>query len=542
MREGGLLDGFPLHLLTDRSDKATTLIIDSPDLGRLSLTPVPKSSKMIIALAERRECLDNAREAMNDLGGRRIHLVQADPKKLPFRNQSADVIVTLSIGKTKAVQSALPTGTSSTVPEDLIRILTNVGRLVEVTRTPNCRITREQKQHLWWAKAQTYYVRPASGRSYFVSQEWLPSSKLFKINYFGRLQSMIMRADLMISRLGIKAFYDSVSLLVHSKTCEEGVIEQLAGVTDSEGGGYGDIPCTQNSFGLFIKVGLNALLLRYKDTGTIVKFPLSALTTEMMKRHLDNLHALHAHGVPVVRSVLPRVVDQGILCGQAYWSEKKLDGVPATKFWWIPRWRKKTTESGLHFLIDLHRSTRLPTRILRSIFDELVEPHAATVENEARKLDGSFCISPLVEALWSVFRDREIPLVRTHGDFWPGNFLVSKNHQVTGVLDWDGSLERGWPMLDLVHLIAFQQKWRAIWYFGSVVSRRLIRHSFVQWEREMVEKYCAALAIEDNLWPSFVALYWLNRSSQCIGDFGETWVRRNVIKQLPRILKAVLAE
>jgi len=82
-------------------------------------------------------------------------------------------------------------------------------------------------------------------------------------------------------------------------------------------------------------------------------------------------------------------------------------------------------------------------------------------------------------------------------------------------------------------------KWWAIWHFGSMGTNRLMPRRFVKWEREMTEKYCASLAIEDNLWPGFAALYWLYRVSQAVLSFDETWVKRNVIKPLPRILKAV---
>ena len=61
-----------------------------------------------------------------------------------------------------------------------------------------------------------------------------------------------------------------------------------------------------------------------------------------------------------------------------------------------------------------------------------------------------------------------MPLVRTHGDFGLANILVSNEGQLVegqlvGVLDWDASMEQGWPVLDLLNLIACQRKWRAIW-------------------------------------------------------------------------------
>lgn len=187
--------------------------------------------------------------------------------------------------------------------------------------------------------------------------------------------------------------------------------------------------------------------------------------------------------------------------------------------------------------MELHRSTCQSAQIHRGLFDDLLRPHVAIVEGEVRKLDPAFNLGPLVEALWTVFRGRYIPLVRTHGDFGPENLIVSQGAKVTGIPDWEASVNRGWPMLDLLSLIAVQNKWRGAWYFGSVVTGRLMPGWLASWEREMVEEYCAALGMEGNLWHGFVTLYWLEIVSQYIQtDYNETWLTRNAIRPLPKII------
>ena len=43
----------------------------------------------------------------------------------------------------------------------------------------------------------------------------------------------------------------------------------------------------------------------------------------------------------------------------------------------------------------------------------------------------------------------------THGDYWPGNILLSPEHDtVTGILDWDLAQPDGIPSLDLVNILA----------------------------------------------------------------------------------------
>jgi hypothetical protein len=217
--------------------------------------------------------------------------------------------------------------------------------------------------------------------------------------------------------------------------------------------------------------------------------------------------------------------------------ESWIEGISGTTFKWRAGWKRTVGESALHFLIYLHRSTSKPTQIHRELFDALLQEQVAGVEEMVRGFEPGFDLRPLVEALWNVFGGRQMPLVRTHGDFGLANILVSNEGQLVGVLDWDASMEQGWLVLDLLNLIACQRKWRAIWLFGNMVTRTLMQGRLAAWEREMVARYCGALSIVHSLWPGFIALYWLGRVSWLRHAFGEKWLRQNVVKPLPRILE-----
>jgi len=540
MRIGGLLDQFPFHLFTGGDGESPTLVVDSFKLGRLHLNHVHKDQRIIV-LSRNRKCLEDTRQAMTNQDGI-MHFVVADSKCLPFRDQSIEKIVTLSYGQSQVDQSASSNEKSAAISEEFRRILNHKGWIVEIIHRLNWSTIREPQKTMCWAKTWQYIIRPASGLEYFVTRGWIPQPWPFKSLHLGRFKSVYIGAQLLAGRIGIRALLGCVSLVIRSKTSSQCLVDRWTTVPNDTGCGMRPDPYSKNCFGLFVKARWNALLLGGKRPETVVKFPLSHVVSEKMKRQGNNLDALYTGGNQMLKSVLPRIVDQGITDGQAYWAESRIEGITATKCWWIPGWRRRVAESGFSFLMDLHQLTRQPTHILRDLFDELINPHIAIVEKKAKKMDRTFDMRPLVEVLWDVFCERYIPMVHTHGDFWPGNLLVSKNVQLMGVLDWDTSLDRGWPMLDLLHLIAFQQKWRATWHFGSVITKKFMRCKFVPWEYKMVEEYCTSMGIGHSLLFGFVALYWLNRSSQCIGSFNETWVRRNVIKPLPQILKQVKAK
>ena len=547
MTEDGLLDNFPVHLVLGGSGESALLVLDSSDFGRLQLNPVPEIRRTVIALSQNRKCLEKTRKAMRNFDQGEIHLVQADPQRLPFHEQSIGVIVTLSSRKGKAERSIGRPCTSAGIPEDLTRVLTPEGWILDITRMRDWQANRNAEDPESCTKTQSYYVRPTSGYEYFVTRKWVPSRWPFGFLRLGVVRSMRIAADLIISRLRIRPLYDSVGVMVLSRATGEALLEKSVSLANDQTYGEKANPFSHRGFGLFVMSRWKALLLMSKKSEEIVKFPLNSVAAMRMKKHAENIDALNDSEIPALNHFLPSIVGRGIVCGQAYWAETRCRGIPGTKLWWLPGWRRKVRKSGFQFLMDLHRNTCQPARIVRSLFDDLVRPHVAIMEEEARRIDTTFNMTPLVEALWRVFRNRRMPFVRTHGDFWPGNLQVSKKGKLEGVLDWDESAPRGWPLLDLLHFIGFQYKRRLYWRFGSVITKTLMPGRIATWEHAMVRQYCAALAIESDLWVGFVAIYWLERVSQWIQTdldkmwYDETWLRRNVIEPLPQILKQVSA-
>ena len=351
---------------------------------------------------------------------------------------------------------------------------------------------------------------------------------------------MRIYADLLVSRFGIHRLPDGVRLTIHSKARARGFISRWAEARYQSRDGR-ELGFCSGSPDLYVKARWNALLLGCREKGAIVKVPLDVKALLAGQNHAASLDSLAAEGSQALRSALPEAIGHGNTHGQAFWIESWLDGVDGTTFKWSRSWKRKAACSAVQYIVELHRSTGRHTEISRGVFDELLEPDVANVEAEAKKVDPSFDLSPLVEALWALFGGEEIPLVRTHGDFWPGNILVSNGGRLTGVLDWGSSVDGGWPLVDLVHYIAFQNKWQARWFLGRVVTRKLMPFRLSRLERELVTRYLSALTIEEELWPGLVAIYWLTQASRCSQPNGEGWTRRNVVRPLPRILETVLA-
>jgi hypothetical protein len=536
LRKDGLLDEFPLHLFIRGSDRLSIVVIDSLELGRLHLTQVSSKGGTVIALSHDRRLLEQTKEAMAATG-ERIQLIQADASSLPFLDQSVEVIITNSTWEAEAGQKAASNGLLNAASKDAARALTSTGQFVTLGRVSDPRATPDQKQEACWAQTRTYYARPASGKRYFVTHDWIPSPWPFGAVHHGRLRSLLIGIDLMLSPVGLSPLYGGVSLAIHSNSPNPSPVQRWIEAAKNNGDCAKAALADQRRVDVFVTTGKNALLLGATDGRVIAKFPFTNIELERMKSHLANINDLNGSGDPRVTCFLPEILDYGVLNGQAYWVESWIEGISGTTFKWRAGWKRTVGESALHFLIYLHRSTSKPTQIHRELFDALLQEQVAGVEETVRGFEPGFDLRPLLEALWNVFGGRQMPRVRTHGDFGLANILVSNEGQLVGVLDWDAIMEQGWPVLDLLNLIACQRKWRAIWLFGNMVTRTLMHRRLAAWEREMMARYCGALSIEDSLWPGFIALYWLGRVSWLRHAFCEKWLRQNVIKPLPMILE-----
>lgn len=189
MRKGGLLDGFPVHLFSGSGGASATLILDSPDLGRVQVTPPPECQGTAIAVSADKDCLEHSRASASGLE-HTVHLVQADPRCLPFRDGTIEVIVALSPN----ISTAIPPPSA-----EVSRVLAENGQLVEVSRTRELAVAGLA---CWSAESRAYYVRPASGANYFVTRDWLPSPWPFRSVDHGKVRTMRIYAGLLVSRFG----------------------------------------------------------------------------------------------------------------------------------------------------------------------------------------------------------------------------------------------------------------------------------------------------------------------------------------------------
>ena len=534
-----MLEGFPAFLLSSASCDLPALIIDDPELGQLDLTPVPGRPRLTLIISSNNECLKNTRETFRDLEDLNMHMVQVTPGHYPFSDASIGSVFNLVARKQDKDPEFKEKLIKVTQDAEVSRILSPEGCLIASNSDPVSKISAEKLGTNRLIDGRSYFIRPSSGEHYFVTKDDAPCSTSLDLFQHGRLESLRTIAKQLSEFIGKSSFNGTIRISISSRSPNLAVIERLARLMEKiEISTLSNLP-SDHCFGLFVKVGWSALLLAGIRDGMIAKLPLCGDVLAKMESNADNLNVLHDIQNPALRSVLPKVVSRGAICGQAYWIEKKIEGTPATKLWWKPASSRRATTSSFQFIMNLHTSTAMPVRINHQLFDTLIRSDIELVEKRVNKDDPRFDLDVFYEALWTLFQERHIQLVRNHGDMWPGNLLVSDDEELVGVLDWDLSEKEGWPLVDLLHLLVFQQKWLAIWQFGKLITWKFLPYRLARRDKQMIEDYNASLSIEDDLWPGLVALYWLHRAAQVVGVFDNAWFRRNVVKPLPNIIETI---
>ena len=538
MRERGLLDRFPIHLLFNSGQQASILVLDSPDLGRLRLVPVGSLETRVLVASPEYNILANSRRTLEGHGMDCVQFVRVDPDQLPFSEASFDVVV---VPETRGFPASVE-GVRKLVKENgRVILIEDMGRVRKSMRATS----QEEKD------VRSYFVRPASGRTYWTTDRWLPRMWPFRSVQIGLVQSLSLKLNLLLSVLRIPMLQDGVRITVQTNVPIDSWFRVPDTLSTSGSKPVGIVPESARCLGLFVKPDEQAFLFDHTGpdqcgSGTVVKFPLSEVTLRAMDVSLDNIDQLHTLAGPEIVGVLPEIVDRGRIAGQAYWRESMCEGVPATKHTWKPGWRRTAVEIGAAFIQELHMQTSEAVKISDELLADLLEPHLTAIERKVRLIDPEFSMQLFHDRICQGMGQRGISMVRSHGDFWQGNILLTKEGDLSAVLDWDESVQPGWPLLDLLHLIAHQHKRHAYCHFGRVVTGKFMSRRFWAWESKLITAYSHSLGISDESWSCLVALYWLNRVSfwarkdhgnpDVLSDTDAQWIRRNIVRPLPNIV------
>jgi O-antigen/teichoic acid export membrane protein len=191
------------------------------------------------------------------------------------------------------------------------------------------------------------------------------------------------------------------------------------------------------------------------------------------------------------RDVLPRVIGQGNAGGFDYVVKQKMPGVDLRHLAGDPACFAAGQMAAVQSITQMHRLIGHTKTIEPGMLAQWVTEPATVLRRFSQlHLDNGVYDKPidrLTQSLTDALRDRTMWLSRIHGDFAPGNILVSeRGEKVTGLVDWEMSVEEDVPQLDVMQLILSSRMLLSRREMGDVMIELMRREAWTPHEQAML--------------------------------------------------------
>jgi aminoglycoside phosphotransferase (APT) family kinase protein len=228
---------------------------------------------------------------------------------------------------------------------------------------------------------------------------------------------------------------------------------------------------------------------------------ISAQRRELEAKVLSDLAQLPA----ALSSRIPRMLHRTRLHGVHCFVLSELPGVtvdaPTAEL-------GRLTRNAAGFLGALHIATREIRRITASSYPALIGAMFQAANERYPALAAP--LAALETQLRHALLDRELPLVRLHGDYKLENVMVDENTgEVTGVIDWELSQPLGPPLIDLIYLFVYNrmvhgEDWFSAFQSSGPLGRR------EREEQAMLDQYQQDVPLAPESIPALYVLFFIH--------------------------------
>ncbi len=248
----------------------------------------------------------------------------------------------------------------------------------------------------------------------------------------------------------------------------------------------------------------------------VLKIPRTEQGLESALQEERNLGELHSDPrLQDFYNLVPKVLIKGEISGQIYFVEQIIPGITASEF--LHR-RMSSAQIQAEALAQITRFHQRTSSFKVIGLDELarwVDEPLATVQHSLENLSVADNYSPaferLAEKLKRTFLGNRLPVSWVHGDFAPGNILVTPDgKQVTGFVDWELTQKESLPLLDLSMLLITTQMIIQQKEIGAVVQTMLRDENWSQNELGFWDWTRQQLGCDGPERKSVVLLCWLH--------------------------------
>jgi len=262
----------------------------------------------------------------------------------------------------------------------------------------------------------------------------------------------------------------------------------------------------------------------------LVKMGVRAADRRNLRRQARIVRLIHSRtGLASLSGLVAKPLLAGEESGWTFVIESRLPGRPST----ADQGSGTTRLAALSAIALLHRGTVCQTTVREDLLHRWVTTRVGTVSAliDARSdAADAAALTRLESELRSRLDGCSVRVGWIHGDYWPGNILVSEAGSIVGIVDWDSLQSRELPLHDSLHYVVTARRLAEKQPWGGTVRRLLSAASSDAEESAFAELHATPPSIDRR---TALLLYWLRgveangrRHPATTGQ--ATWVRANV--------------
>jgi aminoglycoside phosphotransferase (APT) family kinase protein len=168
------------------------------------------------------------------------------------------------------------------------------------------------------------------------------------------------------------------------------------------------------------------------------------------------------------------------------------------------------TSYAVSLLIDFHIQTKQEVMLDGVNFGMLVSsPLGRVVTGLGSSAEAS--AARIEKLAHNILYGKPFMLVWMHGDYKIENLIFDPDSlQVTGIIDWDLSQAKGYPLLDLLYLITYNRVITEHREIEEVILNCIVPQRFSEFEREISDSYVRELGLDADAMEVLIMLFCIH--------------------------------